>query len=81
MSKADAWEVQPDAGLGESEVLAPRTSRRQAAGEVRGAVAGAAGHLLQQPQLGLRGALIDQKASLRCRYSDVPSQASVCVCA
>jgi len=63
MSKADASEVQPGAGLGESKVLAPRAIRHQAADEVRGAVAGAAGQLRQQPQLGLRGALTDQKAS------------------
>jgi len=57
-SKAGASEGLLGAGLEESEVLA---LARQA-GEARGGVAGAAGHL-QQPQRGLRGALTDQKAS------------------
>ena len=69
-----ASEVQPGAGLAESEAWAPASP----AGEGRGAVAGAAGHpgpgLLPPPRRGLRGALTDQRASLGCRLSDV------CVC-
>ena len=73
-SRGDALEGQPGAGLEESEVFLLTTAGccPVAADAVAGAVA--AVHLLPPPQLGLRGALTGQKASLGCRLS----QACVC---
>ena len=74
---ADALEGQPDTVLEESEACLVLTTAVDAA--VAAADAGAvavADHLLPPPQLGLRGALTGQKASLGCRLS----QASVQLC-